>query len=117
MCLFNLSDATGAYALIFLLAYLPAVLPDLSRKELVALFLLFQPADAIILEIGQIPNEISYITGETVTSTLGFTFGSLARPMAMFFLLLFFAVRLATSKTAACSTKPGTQGGVSPTAA
>ena len=114
VCLFNLSDATSSYALIFILAYLPKVLPELTRKEHIALFVLFQPFDAMLLEIGTFANEISFISGETVTTLIGFTYGSIFRPMSMIFLLAFIALRLLSTNIASgtaerdaqCSTNP-----------
>lgn len=43
ICLFNLSDASASYALIFLFVYLSAMWSDLFRKEFAALFLLLKP--------------------------------------------------------------------------
>jgi hypothetical protein len=107
VCLFNLSDASGSYALIFLLAYLPGALKELSRKELCALFLLFQPVDAMMLELGLFPNAISYLSGELVTSPLGFTYGSFFRPTAMLLLLLSLALRLTTGRVVTTSSAHG----------
>ena len=103
ICLFNLSDATAAYALIMLLAYLPAVWEELTRKDFVALFLLLQPADGNLLVLGEIPGQLSYLSGETVTSTLAFTYGSIVRPGATLLLLFFVALHLWTTKGAATS--------------
>lgn len=111
ICLFNLSDATAAYALIMLLAYLPTVREELSRKDFAALFLLFQPADGNLLVLGEIPGQLSYLSGETVTSTLAFTYGSIVRPGALLLLLSFVALHLwATKGEAASDDQPAHSG-------
>jgi hypothetical protein len=99
VCLFNLTDTPGIYALILLLPYLPAAYPMLWRRELVALLILFLPIDASFFDILDYTDGDSYLTGEIVTHSYGLMYGSVYRPVAMLALLMFIAHRFWSQRT------------------
>jgi hypothetical protein len=93
ICLLAKFEAPGAYALMLLFPYMPSVLPLLSRSELVALFLLFQPIDYMYQPLWP-STTTSYLSGELVTSEFGLMVGSTLKPASLLYLLLRAALRL-----------------------
>jgi hypothetical protein len=89
VCLLNLSEAPGVYALILLLPYLARMYRSLSAKELVALLILFLPFDGNMFHMyDPFETQVSHITGQPITVSLTLMYGSMFRPLAMLFLLI-----------------------------
>jgi hypothetical protein len=93
VCTIARFEAVGPYTLILLLPYLPAVYSMLSRAELIALFLLFQPFDAELIPIAKHMTQ-AYLSGDLVSTDFSLMYGSVFRPVAVLFLLVSVALRL-----------------------
>jgi hypothetical protein len=99
ICVIARFEAVGAYAPLILLPYLPAVYSLLWRVELIALFALFQPFDALFIDIWSSRWE-AYLSGQVVTTEFGIMYGSIFRPTAVLLLLVCLVLRLVGQRSA-----------------